>query len=406
MREILRTNRMDSIHFEIRGPLQEEAERLEEAGETVIKLNIGNPPAFGIKASRDLIGEVIKKIESAEPYCDSKGIPEARQAIMEQCRLSGVEGVEFEDVYVGNGASEMIVMALEGLLNCGDEILIPCPDFPLWTAAVTLIGGTPVHYFCDEASDWQPDLKDIKSKITPRTKGIVVINPNNPTGAVYTREALLDIVEIAKQHDLVVFADEIYDHVVYDDAKHVPLASLSKDVLFVTFNGLSKSHQLPGFRAGWMVVSGNKAAGRNYMTEGLDVLANMRLCGTTVGQIAIPYALTSYENIRELTFPGGRLYEQRKTAWECFKSIPGISCVKPMGALYFFPKVDTARFNIHDDQQFLLDFLRAKKVLLIQGGGFSWPAPDHFRVVFLPTVAEIRAVAERMTEFLETYKQA
>jgi alanine-synthesizing transaminase len=406
MREILRTNRMDNIHFEIRGPLQEEAERLEKTGEKVIKLNIGNPPAFGLRAPAELIRDMIDRIEAAEPYCDSKGIPEARQAIVRHCRLNGIEGVEFEDVYVGNGASEMIVMALEGLLNGGDEILIPCPDFPLWTAAVALIGGTPVHYFCDEASAWQPDPKDIESRITPKTRGIVVINPNNPTGAVYERDVLVDIVKIAAKHDLVIFADEIYDHVLYDDAKHVPIASLSKDVLFVTFNGLSKSHQLPGFRTGWMVVSGNKAVARDYMTEGLDVLSNMRLCGTSVGQLAIPRALGSFDGVKALTSPGGRLYEQRNTAWESFRSIPGITCVKPMGALYFFPKIDTARFNIHDDQQFLLDFLRAKKVLMIQGAGFSWPAPDHFRVVFLPAVEEIRTVAERMADFLETYKQA
>jgi alanine-synthesizing transaminase len=406
MAEILRTTRMDDINFEIRGPLLQEAERLQAAGEEIVNLSIGNPPAFGICAPGHIVREVAERIEEAEPYGPAKGMVRAREAILEQCRRKGIEGVDIEDIYVGNGASEVIVMALQGLLNFGDEVLIPCPDFPLWTAAVKLIGGTPVCYMCDEAAGWGPDLKDIASKITPKTRGIVVINPNNPTGAVYPRETLLKIVELAAAHDLVIFADEIYDHVVYDGATHVPMASLSRDVLFVTFNGLAKTHQLPGFRAGWMVVSGNKAAARDYMLNGLDVLANMRLCGGMVAQLAIPPALASYDDLHALTSPGGRLYEQRIAAYESFNAVPGVSCVKPMGALYLFPKIDAVRYGIHDDQKFLLEFLKAKKVLLVQGTGFAWPGPDHFRVVFLPEAAVIRSVADRLTAFLATYRQA
>jgi alanine-synthesizing transaminase len=299
----------------------------------------------------------------------------------------------------------MIMMAMQALLNDGDEILVPSPDYPLWTAAITLSGGRPVYYICDEASDWNPDLKDMESKITSRTRGIVVINPNNPTGAVYSREILLKIVEMAAKHDLIIFTDEIYDEILYDDAKHIPLASLSRDILFVTFNGLSKSHRIPGLRAGWMIVSGKKAVAKNYMTEGLDVLSNMRMCGNMAAQLAIQTALGGYQSLRQLIAPGGRLYEQRNAAYESFRSIPGITCVKPMGALYLFPKIDIKRYGIHDDQKFLLDFLLEKKVLMVQGTGFNWPTPDHFRVVFLPTVEEIRIVAERLADFLKEYRQ-
>jgi alanine-synthesizing transaminase len=325
---------------------------------------------------------------------------------MQQSQLNGIEDVQMEDIYVGNGVSEMIMMAMQGLLNNGDEMLVPSPDYPLWTAAVSLSGGKTVHYVCDESSDWNPDLKDMESKITAHTRGIVVINPNNPTGAVYHRDVLLKIVEMAEKYDLIIFTDEIYDQILYDDAKHIPLASLSKDVLFVTFNGLSKSHRIPGMRVGWMIVSGKKANARDYTMEGLDTLANMRLCGNMAAQYTIQTALGGYQSLRQLISPGGRLYEQRNTAYETFKSIPGITCVKPMGTLYLFPKIDVKKYRIHDDHKFLLDFLLEKKVLMVQGTGFNWPAPDHFRVVFLPTVEEIRSVAERMADFLTEYCQS
>jgi alanine-synthesizing transaminase len=297
------------------------------------------------------------------------------------------------------------MMAMQGLLNNGDEMLIPSPDYPLWTAAINLSGAKAVHYTCDEASDWNPDIQDMESKITPRTRGIVVINPNNPTGAVYHKEILLKIVALAEKYNLIVFSDEIYDQILYDGAKHIPLASLSNDVLFVTFNGLSKSHRIPGLRAGWMIVSGKKHIATDYMTEGLDTLANMRMCGNMVAQFTIQTALGGYQSIVDLTSPGGRLYEQRKAAYESFKAIPGITCVKPMGALYLFPKIDVKKYKIYDDQKFLLDFLLEKKVLMVQGTGFNWKAPDHFRVVFLPTVEEIKAVARHMADFLKEYRQ-
>ncbi len=405
MREIRKSNKMDNICYEIRGPLLKAAKRLEEEGYTIIKLNSGNPPAFGINAPDEIIHDVTLNIRAAQAYGDSKGLFSARKTIMQQCQLRGIEGVEIEDIYVGNGVSEMIMMAMQGLLNNGDEMLVPSPDYPLWTAAVTLSGGTAVHYICDESSEWMPDIEDMESKVTLKTRGIVLINPNNPTGAVYTKEVLLKIVEMAEKHDLIIFADEIYDQILYDGAEHIPVAALSKDVFFVTFNGLSKSHRIPGMRAGWMIVSGRKSLAKDYTNEGLDTLSNMRMCGNMVGQLAIQTALGGYQSLRRLISPGGRLYEQRRAAYECFNSIPGITCVKPMGALYLFPKIDAERYGIRDDQQFLLDFLMEKKVLMVQGTGFNWHAPDHFRVVFLPSVEEIQAVAERMADFLKDYHQ-
>lgn len=406
MREILKSNKMNNILYEIRGPLVKEAKRLEEEGYTVIKLNSGNPPAFGVNAPDEIIHDIALNVRPATAYAsDSKGLFAARKAIMQQCQIEGIDDVQIEDVYVGNGVSEMIMMAMQALLNDGDEMLVPAPDYPLWTAAVTLSGGKAVHYVCDEESEWNPDLKDIESKIGPKTRGIVLINPNNPTGAVYSKDTLVRIVEMAERNSLIVFADEIYDRILYDDAVHTPLASLSKDVLFVSFNGLSKSHRIPGLRAGWMVVSGRKALAKDYITEGLDTLSNMRMCGNMLAQFAIQTALGGHQSLTELISPGGRLYEQRNAAYESFRVIPGISCVKPKGALYLFPKIDTARYNIHDDQRFLLDFLLEKKVLMVQGTGFNWPNPDHFRVIFLPTVEEIKTVAERMTDFLKDYHQ-
>jgi alanine-synthesizing transaminase len=405
MRKISKSTKMDNICYEIRGPLLDAAKRLEEEGYTIIKLNSGNPPAFGINAPDEIIHDVTLNIRSAQAYGDSKGLFSARKAIMQQCQLKGIEDVEIDDIYVGNGVSEMIMMAMQGLLNDGDEMLVPSPDYPLWTAAITLSGGKPVYYICDEASDWNPDIEDMESKITSRTRGIVLINPNNPTGAVYSKEILVKIVEMAEQHELIVFADEIYDQILYDGSTHVPAASLSKDIVFVTFNGLSKSHRIPGLRAGWMIVSGKKALAKEYMTDGLDVLSNMRMCGNMAGQLAVQTALGGYQSLHRLIAPGGRLYEQRKAACESFGSIPGITYVKPMGALYVFPKIDVKKYSIHDDQKFLLDFLIEKKVLMVQGTGFNWHAPDHFRVVFLPTVDEIKTVAERMADFLKEYRQ-
>ena len=405
MREILKSKKLDNVCYEIRGPLLKEARRLEEEGYTIIKLNSGNPPAFGINAPDEIMHDAVLNLRSAQSYGDSKGLFAARKAIMQQCQLKGIEGVEIEDIYVGNGVSEMIMMAMQGLLNDGDEMLVPAPDYPLWTAAVNLSGATAVHYICDEKSDWNPDIKDMESKITAKTRGIVIINPNNPTGAVYHKDVLKEIVKLAEKHELIIFADEIYDQILYDGVKHTPLATLSKDILFVTFNGLSKSHRIPGLRAGWMVVSGKKDCAYDYMTEGLDTLSNMRMCGNMAAQYTIQTALGGYQSLTELVSPGGRLYEQRKAAYESFKAIPGITCVKPQGTLYLFPKIDVKKYRIRDDQKFLLDFLLAKKVLMVQGTGFNWIAPDHFRVVFLPTVEEIKMVAERMADFLKGYRQ-
>jgi alanine-synthesizing transaminase len=405
MHEILKSNKMNNICYEIRGPLLKEAKRLEEEGYTIIKLNSGNPPAFGINAPDEIIHDLTLNIRMAQAYGDSKGLFAARKAIMQQCQLKGIEDVEIEDVYVGNGVSEMIMMSMQALLNNGDEMLVPSPDYPLWTAAVNLSGGKAVHYVCDECSGWNPDLKDMESKITPKTRGLVLINPNNPTGAVYPEEILLKIVKMAEKHYLIIFADEIYDQILYDDAMHTAIASLSKEILFITFNGLSKSHRIPGLRAGWMTVSGRKAIARDYISDGLDTLSNMRMCGNMAAQYVIQTALGGYQSLTRLISPGGRLYEQRNAAFEAFSSIPGITCVKPMGTLYLFPKIDVKKYHIHDDQKFLLDFLLQKKVLMVQGTGFNWPVPDHFRVVFLPTVEEIRAVAGRMLEFLEEYRQ-
>jgi alanine-synthesizing transaminase len=405
MHEILKSNKMNNICYEIRGPLLKEAKRLEEEGYTIIKLNSGNPPAFGIAAPDEIIHDVAINIRNAQAYGDSKGLFAARKAIMQQCQIKGIEGVEIEDVYVGNGVSEMIMMAMQGLLNNGDEMLVPSPDYPLWTAAVNLSGGKAVHYVCDEESEWIPDLRDMESKITSKTRGIVVINPNNPTGAVYPLEVLLKIVEMAEKYGLIIFTDEIYDQILYDGVTQTSLASLSKDLFFVTFNGLSKSHRIPGLRAGWMTVSGKKSIAKDYISEGLDTLSNMRMCGNMVAQYTIQTALGGYQSLKELINPGGRLYEQRNAAYESFSVIPGITCVKPKGALYLFPKIDVKKYHIHDDQKFLLDFLIEKKVLMVQGTGFNWPAPDHFRVVFLPSVEEIRSVAQRMNDFLKEYRQ-
>lgn len=382
----------------------DEAKQLEENGYQIIKLNIGNPATFGFNAPDEIIRDVMLNLNNAQGYVESQGLFAARKAIMQYCQQKNIAGVEIEDIYTGNGVSELIVMAMQGLLNNGDEILLPAPDYPLWTAAVNLSGGTAVHYLCDEESDWIPDLEDLKSKITDKTKGIVVINPNNPTGALYPTEILQAIVDLAEEHQLIVFSDEIYDKILYEEAVHVSTATLSDKVLFITFNGLSKSHRIAGFRAGWMVLSGNKAVAKDYI-EGLNILSTMRLCSNVPAQFAIQTALGGYQSLTELLLPGGRLRMQRDICYEMLNKIPGITCTKPQGAFYMFPKIDTKKFKITNDYQFVLDFLREKKVLLVQGTGFNWPEPDHFRIVFLPHVFKLETAISRLEDFLVDYQQ-
>ena len=401
---ILKSDKLADVCYDIRGPVLAEAHRLEEEGHRVLKLNIGNPAPFGFEAPEEILLDVIHNLPTAQGYCDSKGLYSARKAVMQYCQQIRVPNVQIDDIFIGNGVSELIVMALQGLLNDGDEVLIPAPDYPLWTAAVTLSGGKPVHYRCDESADWQPDLDDIRKLVTPRTRAIVVVNPNNPTGAVYGKRVLEDILEVARQHDLVIYADEIYDKIIYDDAHHYPMASLADDVLIVTMNGLSKAYRVAGFRSGWMVISGAKHRAVDYM-EGLNILASMRLCANVPAQHAIQTALGGYQSIQEYLVPGGRLYEQRNLAWELLNDIDGVSCTKPKGALYLFPRLDTARFNITDDEQFALDLLRQEHLLVVQGTGFNWPEPDHFRIVFLPREEELRTAIGRLSHFLATYRQ-
>lgn len=404
MRSFKKSSKLDHVCYDIRGPVMDEAKRLEAAGYDILKLNIGNPAPFGFDAPDVVIEAVRENLVAAQGYTDSKGILPARLAIRRYCAQKGITGVGVDDIYIGNGVSELIVSAMQGLLDDGDEILIPAPDYPLWTAAVNLAGGTAVHYICDEQANWYPDLADLERKITPRTKGIVVINPNNPTGAVYPRPILERIVELAAAHELIVFADEIYDRILYDGVEHISLASLSDEVLFITMNGLSKSQRIAGYRVGWMVVSGKKAAAQGYI-EGLNMLASMRLCSNAPAQYAIEKALGGENSIQDLTKPGGRLYQQMDFAWRRINEIPGLSCVRPSGAFYLFPKVDARRFGITDDQQFVKDFLTAERVLLVQGTGFNWPAPDHFRVVLLPEIATLNSAFDRLEKFLATYVQ-
>jgi alanine-synthesizing transaminase len=402
--EIRKSDKLADVCYDIRGPVLAEAHRLEEEGHRVLKLNIGNPAPFGFEAPEEILLDVIHNLPTAQGYCESKGLYSARKAVMQSCQQNKIPNVQIDDIFIGNGVSELIVMALQGLLNDGDEVLIPAPDYPLWTAAVNLSGGKAVHYLCDETADWQPDLDDIKARITPRTRAIVVINPNNPTGAVYSKGVLQDLLEVARQHDLVVYADEIYDKILYDSAQHYPLGSLADDVLIVTMNGLSKAYRVAGFRTGWMVVSGAKHRARDYM-EGLEILASMRLCANVPGQHAIQTALGGYQSIQEFLVPGGRLYEQRNLAWQLLNDIDGVSCTKPMGALYLFPRLDTEKFNITNDELFALDLLRQEHLLIVQGSGFNWPKPDHFRIVFLPREEELRFAIDRLRHFLATYRQ-
>ncbi|ELI6447944.1 pyridoxal phosphate-dependent aminotransferase [Photobacterium damselae] len=398
------SSKLNNVCYDIRGPVLKHAKRMEEEGQKIIKLNIGNPAPFGFDAPDEILVDVIRNLPTSQGYCDSKGIYPARKAIVQHYQKRGMLDLDVEDVYIGNGVSELIVMAMQALLNHQDEILVPSPDYPLWTAAVSLSGGTPVHYICDEESDWYPDLDDIKKKITPQTKGIVLINPNNPTGAVYSRDFLLEVVEIARQHNLIIFADEIYDKILYDGAQHTSIAPLAEDVFCITFNGLSKSYRVCGFRAGWMVLSGPRQKAKGYI-EGLDMLASMRLCANVPMQHAIQTALGGYQSINELILPGGRLLEQRNKAYELLTQIPGVSCVKPKGALYMFPKLDQKKFNIVDDQRMALDFLQQEKVLVVHGTGFNWKQPDHFRIVTLPRIDDLEIAIGRLERFLSGYRQ-
>lgn len=400
-----KSDKLENVRYDIRGPVHKEALRMEEEGKKILKLNIGNPAPFGFEAPAEILVDIIRNIPTSQGYCDSKGLYSARKAIVQYYQLKGMRDLDVGDVYIGNGVSELITMSMQALLNEGDEILIPMPDYPLWTAASTLAGGKAVHYLCDEENEWMPDVEDIKSKITPNTKGILIINPNNPTGAVYSREILLEIAEIARQHNLIVFADEIYEKILYDGAVHHHIAALAPDLLCVTYNGLSKGYRAAGFRQGWMVLTGPKHQAKGFI-EGLDMLASMRLCANTPMQHAIQTALGGYQSINELILPGGRLLEQRNKAYELLTQIPGITCVKPKGALYMFPKIDLEMYGIKDDQQFVLDLLRQERVLLVQGSGFNWHKPDHFRVVTLPYVEQLEEAITRLARFLKTYRQS
>ena len=403
--QIRKSHKLDHVLYDIRGPILDEASRLESEGQRILKLNIGNPAPFGFEAPEEVLVDMIRNLPTAQGYCDSKGLFQARKAIAQYNHQMGITGVDVDDIYIGNGVSELIGMALQGLLDNGDEVLIPSPDYPLWTAAATLSGGHPVHYRCDEESDWFPDIDDIKAKITNRTKAIVVINPNNPTGSVYSREVLMQIVEVAREYNLVVMADEIYDKILYDDAKHTSIASLADDLVFLTLNGLSKTYRVAGFRSGWMTISGDLERAGSYV-EALNMLASMRLCANVPAQHAIQASLGGYQSIAEFIKPGGRLYEQRTVAYDMINAIDGLSCTKPAGALYLFAKIDVDKFSITDDQQFVLDFLQAEKILLVQGTGFNWPSPDHFRLVFLPRVDELERALDRLGKFLDGYSQA
>ena len=404
LKPIYKSAKLANVCYDIRGPIMDRARQMEEEGQKIIKLNIGNLAVFGFDAPEEIQQDMIRNLPNSAGYSDSKGIFAARKAVMHETQKQGIHGVTLDDIYLGNGASELIVMATNGLLDDGDEVLLPAPDYPLWTAAASLSGGTPVHYMCDEANGWMPNLDDIRAKITPRTKAIVVINPNNPTGALYSDELLLAIVAIAREHGLVIFADEVYDKVLYDGARHTAIGSLSDDVLTLTFNSLSKSYRSCGYRAGWLVVSGDKRPAKDYI-EGLNMLSNMRLCANVPGQYAIQTALGGHQSIDELVREGGRLRRQRDLAYELITAIPGVSCVKPSAALYMFPRLDPVVYPIEDDQAFFLELLQETRVMLVQGSGFNWAQPDHFRIVFLPHEDDLREAIGRVAKFLETYRK-
>jgi len=403
LKQLKKSAKLANVLYDIRGPIMDAAKQMEEEGQKIIKLNIGNLAVFGFDAPEEIQQDMIRNLPTSAGYSDSKGVFAARKAVMHETQKQGIAGVTLDDIYLGNGASELIAMSTNALLNDGDELLLPAPDYPLWTASTSLSGGTPVHYLCDEDNGWMPNLADIRAKITPRTKGIVVINPNNPTGALYSDDLLKSIVEIAREHGLVIFADEVYDKVLYDGVKHTAIASLSTDVLTLTFNSLSKSYRSCGYRAGWLVVSGDKRSARDYI-EGLNMLSNMRLCANVPGQWAIQTALGGYQSINDLVGEGGRLRRQRDLAYELITAIPGVSCVKPSAALYMFPRLDPEVYPIADDRQFFLELLKETRVMLVQGTGFNWATPDHFRIVFLPHEDDLREAINRIARFLEQYR--
>lgn len=404
MKPVKKSEKLLEVCYDIRGPVLERARQMEAEGQKLMKLNIGNVAVFGFDPPEEIVQDMINNIQNAAGYTDSKGMFAPRKAIMQYTQEKKINGVEIDDIYLGNGASELIVMSMQGLLDRGDEVLVPAPDYPLWTAAVSLSSGKPVHYICDEANEWLPDIEDMRSKITDRTKAIVVINPNNPTGALYPVETLQQIVNLAREHQLIIFADEIYDKCLYDGAKHTSIASLADDVLFITLNGLSKNYRSCGYRAGWMVVSGEKRHARDYIA-GLNMLASMRLCSNVPGQFAIQTALGGYQSINDLVAPNGRLSRQRDMAYNLLSAIPGVSCVKPKASLYIFPRLDPEIYPIRDDQQFAYELLEEEKVLIVQGTGFNWIAPDHFRVVFLPNSDDLEEAIRRLARFLENYRK-
>ena len=404
MKPVLKSNKLDNVCYDIRGAVLQKARQMEDDGHHIIKLNIGNLAAFGFEAPEEIQLDMIRNLPNAAGYSDSKGIFSARKAVMHYTQQKHIKGVTLEDIYIGNGVSELIVMAMNALLNIGDEVLVPAPDYPLWTAAVSLSSGTPCHYLCDEGNDWLPDLDDLRARITPKTRALVVINPNNPTGALYPDSVLREMVAIAREHNLIIYADEVYDKVLYDGATHTAIASLSEDVLTVTFNGLSKNYRSCGYRAGWMVVSGEKSHALDYI-EGLTILASMRLCANVPAQHAIQTALGGYQSINDLVLPTGRLGKQRDLAFQLLTEIPGVSCVKPQAALYLFPRLNPHIYPIADDQQFVLDLLLEEKVLLVQGTGFNWPYPDHLRIVFLPHEDDLTDAIGRFARFLERYRK-
>ncbi|MBW3082700.1 aminotransferase class I/II-fold pyridoxal phosphate-dependent enzyme [Bifidobacterium sp. 6T3] len=404
MRRFSKSSKLDNVLYDVRGPVVDEAMRMEADGTNVLKLNIGNPAPFGFRTPDEVVYDMRQQLTDCEGYSPAKGLFSARKAIMQYAQLKGLPNVSIEDIYTGNGVSELINLSMSALLDTGDEVLVPSPDYPLWTACVNLAGGTAVHYVCDEQSEWYPDMDDIRAKITDRTKAIVIINPNNPTGALYPREVLQQIVDIAREHQLIIFSDEIYDRLVMDGLEHISIASMAPDLFCVTFSGLSKSHMIAGYRIGWMVLSGNKRVATDYI-EGLNMLSNMRLCSNVPAQSIVQTALGGHQSVNDYIVPGGRIYEQREYIYEALNSIPGITAVKPKAAFYIFPKIDVKKFNISNDEQFALDLLRDEKLLIVQGSGFNWRQPDHFRIVYLPRVEVLKDATNRLTDFLSYYRQ-
>ena len=404
MREIKKSTKLDNVLYEVRGPVVDEADRMEAAGATILKLNIGNPAPFDFRAPDEVVFDMSRQLVECEGYSSAKGLFSARKAIMQYCQLKHIAGVTMDDVFTGNGVSELINLSMLALLDNGDEVLVPSPDYPLWTACVSLAGGTPVHYVCDEQAEWYPDMDDIRSKVTSRTKALVIINPNNPTGSLYPREVLQELVDIARAHDLIIFSDEIYDRLVMDGLEHISIASMAPDLFCVTFSGLSKSHMVAGYRIGWMVLSGDKSRARDYIL-GLNMLANMRMCSNVPAQSIVQTALGGHQSVRSYVVPGGRVHEQRDYVYEALNAIPGVSAVKPRAGFYIFPKLDAERFNITDDERFALDLLHEKKILVVYGGGFNWAKPDHFRVVFLPRIEVLQEAMEALADFLSHYRQ-